>query len=78
MAKKEQLMNKTLKDLENITKMLQRRDILLGVLHSIPEKTNVRNVIIEGAPHEHKMAGKGQITSERGRKRTRTSQRAPQ
>ena len=43
-----------------------------------PKTTNVRNVIIEGAPHEHKMAGKGQITSERGRKRTRTSQRAPQ
>jgi hypothetical protein len=26
---------------------------------------NVRNVIIEGAPHENKMVGKGQITSER-------------
>ena len=25
--------------------------------------TFVRNVIIEGAPHENKMAGKGQVTS---------------
>ena len=29
----------------------------------------VRNVIIESTPHENKMAGKGQITSERARKR---------
>jgi hypothetical protein len=28
-------------------------------------KTFVRNVIIEGAPHENKMAGKGQITRAR-------------
>jgi hypothetical protein len=42
---------------------------LLGV-HSEPirkQQTFVRNVIIEGAPHENKMAGKGQITSERAR-----------
>jgi hypothetical protein len=49
------------------------RDRLLGVLHNNLEpirkqQTFVRNVIIEGAPHENKMAGKGQITSERGRK----------
>jgi hypothetical protein len=49
------------------------RDRLLGVLHNNLEnirkqQTFVRNVIIEGAPHENKMAGKGQITSERARK----------
>jgi hypothetical protein len=33
--------------------------------HIRKQQTFVRNVIIEGAPHENKMAGKGQITSER-------------
>jgi hypothetical protein len=32
--------------------------------HIRKQQTFVRNVIIEGAPHENKMAGKGQITSE--------------
>ena len=46
---------------------------LLGVLHNNLEhirkqQTCVRNVVIEGAPHENKMAGKGQLTSERARK----------
>jgi hypothetical protein len=45
-------------------------EINLGVLHNNLEhirkqQTFVRNVIIEGAPHENKMAVKGQITSER-------------
>ena len=49
------------------------RDRLLGVLHNNLEnirkqQTFVRNVIIECAPHEDKMAGKGHITSERARK----------
>jgi len=49
------------------------RDRLLGVLHNNLEhirkqQTCVRNVIIEGAPHENKMAWKGQLTSERARK----------
>jgi hypothetical protein len=42
----------------------------LGVLHN-PSNISENNrqngcVIIEGTPHENKMAGKGQITSERG------------
>jgi hypothetical protein len=41
----------------------------LGVLHNTSNisENNRKNgcVIIEGAPHENKMAGKGQITSER-------------
>jgi hypothetical protein len=52
--------------------MQRGRDRLLRVLHNISNISenykllrNVRNVIIEGAPHENKMVGKGQITSER-------------
>ena len=41
----------------------------LGVLHNTLniDENNRKNgcVIIDGAPHENKMAGKGQITSER-------------
>jgi hypothetical protein len=43
----------------------------LGVLHNIVYNEYIRKhrkngcVIIEVAPHENKMAGKGQITSER-------------
>ena len=33
--------------------------------HIRKQQTVVRNVIIEGAPRENKIAGKGQITSER-------------
>jgi hypothetical protein len=51
--------------------MQRRRDRLLGVHieHIRKQQTFVRNVIIEGAPHENKMAGKRQVTSERARKR---------
>jgi hypothetical protein len=57
------------------------RDRLLGVHieHIRKQQTFVRNVIIEGVPHENKMAGKGQITSDRASSgnhatnRTRTS-----
>ena len=47
------------------------RDRLLGVLseHIQKQQTFVRNVIIEGGPHENKMAGKGRIINERARKR---------
>jgi hypothetical protein len=43
----------------------------IGVLHNIVYNEHIRKhpkngcVIIEGAPHENKMARKGQITSER-------------
>jgi hypothetical protein len=36
---------------------------------SCQQQTFVRNVIIEGVPHENKMAGKGRIISEKARKR---------
>jgi hypothetical protein len=38
-------------------------------LHIRKQQAFVRNAIIESTPHENKMAGKGQITSERARKR---------
>jgi hypothetical protein len=58
---------------EEIPQCERRRDRLLGVLHNNLEhirkqQISVRNVIIESAPHENKMAGKGQLTSERARK----------
>jgi hypothetical protein len=34
-------------------------------LHIRKQQAFVRNAIIESTPHENKMAGKGQITSER-------------
>ena len=37
--------------------MQRGRDRLLGVLHNIFENTNLRNVIIEGAPHENGSKG---------------------
>ena len=51
--------------------MQRRRDRLLGVHieHIRKQQTFVTNVIIEGAPHENKMAGKRQVISERARKR---------
>ena len=52
-SKNEQLINKTW----SITQYVRKQQIF------------VRNVIIEGALHENKMAGKGQITSERARQR---------
>jgi hypothetical protein len=36
--------------------------------HIRKQQICVRNVIIESAPRENKMAGKGQLTSERARK----------